>query len=72
MADDIDLAQERAELHLSAAIAAARARPKTHPAVSECMNLCGEAPLPGGLFCSQDCQHDAEARDAKLRRQGRG
>jgi len=69
--DIFDQAQELEEKHLSAAIAAARSKPKTHPTISECLNLCGEAPMTGGLFCSKDCQTDAAARDAKLRRQGR-
>ncbi|MGX0136305.1 hypothetical protein [Cupriavidus metallidurans] len=70
MPDEIDIAQERAELHLSAAIAAARALPKTLPRPEFCLNDCGELPLPAALYCSDECRIDHQARKAIQKRQG--
>jgi hypothetical protein len=68
--DEIDMAQERAQKDLDAALAAARAKPKTQPRPEACLNDCGELPAPEALYCSPECQHDHEARKATRRRVG--
>lgn len=68
--DDIDIANDSAARDLDAAIAAARQAPKFSVRPTECMNECGEPPIEGALYCSDDCRRDHHARKELRRRQG--
>jgi hypothetical protein len=68
--DVIDQANERAQVALDAAIAAARNQPKTHVQPVFCLNECGERTQPAALYCCEECKSDHEARQATLRRKG--
>ena len=69
-ADIIDQANERAQIALDAAIAAARQKPKAHVQPVFCLNECGEPPQPAALYCCVECRDDHQERLAKRRRQG--
>ncbi|QMV32652.1 hypothetical protein F1_00024 [Ralstonia phage Heva] len=70
MPDEIDIANDSAARDLEAAIAAARSGPKFSIRPDICLNDCGEPPIPGGLYCSDDCRIDHHARKELRRRQG--
>lgn len=71
MADDIDRANDLAQVILDNAIAAQRSKANVPRAsVAECLNECGEPPLTGGFFCSADCRRDYEYRQQVRQRQG--
>ena len=64
MADEIDKANELADLHLQAALAAAKATG------NEKLHYCGrcwncDEPLEEGKFCDIDCHADFEVRQSR-------
>lgn len=62
MTDEVDLANEQAELML----ASARLRRKpTLPAVGKCYNC--EEDIKAGTFCDPDCREDYEKRTRNKR-----
>lgn len=70
MPDEIDIAQDRAARDLEAAIAAARQGPKFSIRPESCLNDCGEPPIEGALYCSDECRIDHHERKERRRRQG--
>lgn len=69
MSDIIDLANDNAELNLSAAIEACRRMPAL-PAKGACW-FCDEPLMAAQKFCDGDCAGDYEREQAALRRAGR-
>lgn len=72
MSDEMDMAQDRAQIELDRAIALAR-RPALDAARiygGLCMNDCGEMAQPVSRFCSHECLDDAEARYARAKISG--
>ena len=59
MADDIDKANELADLHLQAALEAAKVT-GNEKLTGKCQNDCGEPTR--GAFCSAECRQDYNAR----------
>lgn len=72
MADDIDRASDMQQVMLDSMIAAQmeKGRQQRETPRAECLNGCGDKPMPGGFFCSQDCASDFEYRKEIRRRQG--
>ena len=68
MSDIIDLANDTAELNLSAAIEACRRAPAL-PARGSCW-FCDETLGAGQKFCDSDCASDYEREQAAIRRAG--
>lgn len=71
MADEIDIAQEKNELLLSNAIAAARRAVDALPSTGLCHN-CGEEVSDNRHFCDADCRDDWQKRRHAKTREGRG
>lgn len=58
MSDDIDIANDRAQLHLDNRIAEARRAPVVDRS-GVCLNPdCGSKAKKGGLYCSDDCKDE--------------
>ena len=71
MADDIDRASDMQQIMLDSLIAAQRSKTtERKPSPAECLNGCGELPLPGGSFCCRDCKEDFDYRQQVRRSQG--
>lgn len=71
MADEIDRASDMQQVILDNAIAAQLEKGRhKQPLPVECLNGCGDPPMPGGSFCSSDCSADFEYRREIRRRQG--
>lgn len=70
MADEIDRANDLAQVLLEKNIEHARSQPKYSVSPAECLNECGEPPVKGGKFCSRDCRLDFEYRATIRKNQG--
>lgn len=72
MSDIVDDTQDRLEREMAQLIDAARRQPveASEAPAGECFNNCGDAPLPGGNYCSSECAADAHARKVLRKRQG--
>jgi hypothetical protein len=66
-----DMATQREEQFLAAALAAQRQAGAARLGTPGSCTWCRQACLPAAVFCDADCRADHEAHQQRLRRQGR-
>lgn len=72
MSDEADIANDRAQLDLERAIAAARRSPERPEPTDICLNGCGDPPAPGSRWCCSECRDDWEHRQRMNKIRGAG
>jgi hypothetical protein len=73
MSDDADLAGDRLEREMEAAMQAVQRRAAVDamkPLPVLCLNGCGHTPTERGRYCSSECREDHESRLARAKRMG--